>query len=54
MAAAGDGVTETVTLEITVSIPLVGGKIESLIGDKLTHSLETENSVGRTWLEGQA
>lgn len=54
VVAAGDGVTETVALEITVSIPLVGGKIESLIGEKLTHSLETENRVGRSWLEGQA
>ena len=50
------GITETVTLEITVSIPFVGrrDKIESLIGEKLKHSLETENRVGRTWLEGQA
>jgi hypothetical protein len=54
VAAAGDGVTETVSLEITVSIPFVGGKIESLIGDKLKNSLKTENRVGRTWLEGQA
>ena len=54
VAPAGDGVTETVSLEITVSIPFVGGKIESLIGDKLKRSLETENHVGRTWLEGQA
>ena len=54
LVAARDGVTETVSLEITVSIPFVGGKIESLIGDKLRHSLETENRVGRTWLEGQA
>ena len=54
VTGAGEGVTETVDLEITVSIPFVGGKIESLIGDKLTHSLATENRVGRTWLEGQA
>jgi hypothetical protein len=54
VAAVGDGVIETVALEIRVSIPLVGGKIESLLGEKLTHTLETENRVGRTWLEGQA
>ena len=54
VTGAGEGVTETVVLEIIVSIPFVGGKIESLIGDKLKRSLETENSVGRTWLEGQA
>ena len=54
VTGAGEGVTETVVLEITVSIPFVGGKIESLIGDKLKSSLTTENRVGRTWLEGQA
>lgn len=51
---SGDGVVETVVLEVTVSIPLVGGKIESLIGERLRHSLETENRVGRTWLEDRA
>jgi hypothetical protein len=54
VTGAGEGVTETVVLEINVSIPFVGGKIESLIGDKLKSSLTTENRVGRTWLEGQA
>jgi hypothetical protein len=54
VTGAGEGVTETVVLEIIVSIPFVGGKIESLIGDKLKSSLTTENRVGRTWLEGQA
>ncbi len=54
VVASGSGVLETVVLEISVGIPLVGGKIESLIGEKLQKSLETENAVGRTWLEGRA
>ena len=54
VAASGDGVVETVVLEISVHIPFVGGKIEGLIGDKLLSSLRAENRVGRTWLEGQA
>jgi hypothetical protein len=42
--------TETVAMEIKVSIPLVGGKIESLIADLLRKALKVENSVGRDYL----
>jgi hypothetical protein len=44
--------TETVDLEVKVGIPLVGGKIEGLIGDLLLKSLKVENSVGRAYLSG--
>jgi hypothetical protein len=50
----GSGVVERVVLEIRVGIPLVGGKIEGLVGDKLLKSLKTENEVGRRWLEEHA
>jgi hypothetical protein len=52
---AGDdaGTTETVTVEIKVGIPLVGGKIEDLISGLLTRALEAENKVGRKWLAGE-
>ena len=42
--------TETVSMEIRVSIPLVGGKIESLIADLLRKALKAENAVGRAYL----
>ena len=46
-----DGVTtETVDLTIKVGIPLVGGKIESLISDLLLKALQAENTVGRDYL----
>lgn len=46
-----DGTTvETVTLDITVRIPLVGGKIEDLIGGLLVRALKSENRTGRDWL----
>ncbi|MEZ0578641.1 DUF2505 domain-containing protein [Nocardioides sp. MH1] len=46
-----DGVTtETVTLDITVRIPLVAGKIEGLIGKILGSALRAENRTGITWL----
>ncbi len=49
---SGGTTTETVSMEIRVSIPLVGGKIESLISDLLRKALEAENPVGRKYLAG--
>ncbi len=49
---SGGTTTETVSMEIRVSIPLVGGKIESLISDLLRKALEAENRVGRQHLAG--
>ena len=42
--------TETVDLDVKVSIPLVGGKIEDLIADLLLKALKVENQVGRDYL----
>jgi hypothetical protein len=42
--------TQTVELAITVRIPIVGGKIEGLVGDMLLRALEIENRVGRDYL----
>lgn len=41
------GVTETVAVNVKVGIPLVGGKIESLIAELLLKALKAENKVGR-------
>jgi hypothetical protein len=49
---SGGTTTETVDMEIKVGIPLVGGKIESLISDLLRKALRAENAVGRRWLAG--
>jgi len=46
-----DGQTvETVDLEVRVGIPLVGGKIESMIADILGVGLDVEHKVGVEWL----
>ena len=37
-------------MEITVNIPLVGGKIEKLIGDMLRKALRKEEKVARDYL----
>jgi Protein of unknown function (DUF2505) len=47
---SGSGTVETVAGEIKVNIPLLGGKLEKLIGDMLLAALKSEHKVGRTWL----
>lgn len=50
LVETGDGVTETVQVDIRVAIPLLGGRIEGLIADLLRDALEAESRVGRKWL----
>jgi len=49
---SGGTTTETVDMEIRIGIPLVGGKIESLIADLMRKALRAENAVGRQYLTG--
>lgn len=44
------GTLETVTLTVKVKIPLIAGKLESLIGDLLLKALKAEYKVGRDYL----
>ncbi|WP_148613736.1 DUF2505 domain-containing protein [Nocardioides rubriscoriae] len=44
------GTLEAVDLTIKVKIPLVAGKLESLIGDLLLKALKAEYKVGRDYL----
>lgn len=48
----GARTVERVELEITVSIPLVGGKLEGIVVDLLTSALRTEHEVGVAHLAG--
>jgi hypothetical protein len=52
LTESGGTTTETVDMEIRVNIPLVSGRIESLIADMLRKSLQAENAVGRRYLAG--
>jgi hypothetical protein len=52
LAADGTGTVESVTGEVKVKIPLLGGKLEGLVSDMLRKALQTENRVGRAWLAG--
>jgi hypothetical protein len=44
---------ENVSLDIQVGIPLVGGKLEDLIGGLLKDAFRAENKVGVKWLAGE-
>ncbi len=46
----GDGTVETVSGELKVHIPIVGGKIEGLVIELFEHALEAEQRIGKTWL----
>lgn len=52
LAADGSGTLETVEGEVKVHIPLIGGKLESLIADLLKSALRSEQKVGEAWLDG--
>jgi hypothetical protein len=53
LAGDGDGTVETVAGDIRVKVPMVGGKLEGLVGDLLRAGLEAEQRVGRAWLSGR-
>jgi hypothetical protein len=48
---AGSGTTEVVELEIKVRVPLIGGKLEKLMADKVRAGMDSEQTVGTTWLK---
>ena len=50
LTESGGTTTETVDLDVSVRIPLVGGKIESMIVDLVGHALDKEHEVGVEWL----
>jgi hypothetical protein len=48
------GTTEHVAVDVKVSVPLVGGKLEGFVADMLLKALRAENRVGRSWLAAPA
>lgn len=48
----GSGTREIVELEIKVKLPLIGGKLEKLLGEKVAAGMDAEHEVGVTWLAG--
>ena len=46
----GGSTVERIDLEVSVRIPLVGGKLESLVAGLLEKALDKEQATGRAWL----
>jgi hypothetical protein len=49
----GSDTVETVTGEVRIGIPLVGGKLEDLIAGLTRDAFHAENKVGAKWLAGE-
>lgn len=52
LVADGEATLDTFAGEAKAKVPLIGGKIESLIKDKLVDGWNTEAEIGRAWLAG--
>jgi hypothetical protein len=52
LAPRGDGTVETVAGEVRVTVPMIGKKLEALVGDLLGAALDAEQRVGRAYLAG--
>jgi hypothetical protein len=49
----GDHTVLAYDLEVKASVPLVGGKLEKLVGEYTVDGFEKERAVGVAWLEGE-
>lgn len=49
-----DGATRHVfDLDVTVKVPVIGGKLEKLMADNIDAGMTVEHSVGVAWLKGK-
>ncbi|QNN53596.1 DUF2505 domain-containing protein [Nocardioides mesophilus] len=52
LAAAGSRTVETITGEVKINVPLVGGKLEKMIEQVIEAAMRNEERVGHSWLDG--
>lgn len=53
LAADGAGTKQTVDLDIKVKVPLIAGKLESIMADQIGAGYVVEAEVGTAWLKGE-
>jgi hypothetical protein len=53
LTQSGDDVVQRIDLDISVSMPFVGGKVEDLIAGFIVKAFDAENKVGAKWLAGE-
>ncbi|MEO5653102.1 MAG: DUF2505 domain-containing protein [Marmoricola sp.] len=52
LTEAGGRTTETLDVAVKVKVPLIGGKLESLMGDLVAKGMDKEHAAGVAWLAG--
>ena len=50
---SGGRTTETLEVDVKVKVPLLGGKLESLMGELITKGMDKEHTAGVAWLSGR-
>jgi uncharacterized protein YndB with AHSA1/START domain len=53
LAEADGRTTETLDVEVKVKVPLIGGKLESLMADLVASGMDDEQKAGAAWLAGE-
>jgi hypothetical protein len=53
LVESGGVTTESLDVEVKVKVPLIGGKLESLMADLVTTGMDKEHAAGAAWLGGK-
>jgi uncharacterized protein YndB with AHSA1/START domain len=53
LSSDGSTTTETLDVEVKVKVPLIGGKLESLMADLVAKGMDKEHEAGVAWLAGE-
>lgn len=53
LTESGGRTTETLDVEVKVKVPLIGGKLESLMADLVAKGMDKEHGAGMAWLEAR-
>jgi hypothetical protein len=53
LTESGGRTTETMEAEVKVKVPLIGGKLESLMVDLVASGMDKEQTAGAVWLQGE-
>ena len=53
LSESGGRTTETMEVEVKVKVPLLGGKLETLMADLVATGMDKEQVAGVAWLAGQ-
>jgi uncharacterized protein YndB with AHSA1/START domain len=53
LSESGGRTTETLDVEVKVKVPLLGGKLESLMAELVSAGMDKEQVAGEAWLKGE-